>query len=133
MEYILLIVLLVFMIIMMFTSSKKAKKQQEERRNFWTNLQPGTEVITIGGIIGKVVQVDEEYEEIVIETEGTPMRLAFRSISKEYVRPAYVHDDEVDEQGNSLDQDSPARIPAVDQEEPVDPADQTAASEDQQR
>ena len=55
---------------MMFWQSKKAKQQQAERQNFRSSLQPGTEVITIGGIIGKVVSVDTEYEEIVVDSEG---------------------------------------------------------------
>ncbi|HCA74435.1 MAG TPA: preprotein translocase subunit YajC [Bifidobacterium sp.] len=90
------------MIGMMFWQSKKAKQQQAERKDFRSNLQPGTEIITIGGIIGKVVSVDTEYEEIVIDSEGSKIRFGFNAISREYVRPAYVHDDEVDENGNPL-------------------------------
>ena len=70
------------------------------------NLQPGTEIITIGGVIGKVVSVDTEYEEIVIDSDGSQLRFAFNAISREYVRPAYVHDDEVDEDGNPLPQET---------------------------
>lgn len=39
-------------------------------KDFRSSLEPGTEVITIGGIIGKVVSVDEEYEEIVIDSRA---------------------------------------------------------------
>ena len=49
----------------MWWQSKKAKQQQQEKQDFRRNLQPGTEVITIGQVIGKVVEVDEQYEEIV--------------------------------------------------------------------
>jgi len=97
-----LIVIVVVMIGMMFWQSKKAKQQQAERKDFRANLQPGTEIITIGGVIGKVVSVDTEYEEIVIDSEGSKIRFGFNAISREYVRPAYVHDDEVDENGNPL-------------------------------
>lgn len=55
MDYIFLIVIIVVMFGMMFWQSKKAKQQQAERQDFRANLQPGTEVITIGGVIGKVV------------------------------------------------------------------------------
>ena len=99
MEYLFLIILLVFMIGMMFFQTRKAKQQQEERKNFWSNLAPGTEIVTIGGLIGKVVEVDEQYEEIVLDSEGTLLRFTFRAISREYVRPAYVSDDDVDENG----------------------------------
>lgn len=102
MDYVFLIILLVFMIAMLVFQSRKAKKQTQELQDFRAGLQPGTEVITIGGVIGKVVSVDEEFEEIVIDSEGSHIRFAFKAISKEYVRPAYVHDDEVDENGNPL-------------------------------
>lgn len=97
-----LIVLLVFMIGMMWWQGRQAKKQQAEKQDFRTNLQPGTLVITIGGIIGKVVEVDAEYEEIVLDSEGSLLRFGFNAINREYVRPAFVHDDEVDEEGNPI-------------------------------
>lgn len=106
MDILFLVVLIVVMFGMMFWQSKKAKQQQAERQDFRSSLQPGTEVITIGGIIGKVVSVDTEYEEIVVDSEGSQLRFGFNAISREYVRPAYVHDDEVDENGNPLPVDS---------------------------
>lgn len=115
MDYMFLIVIIVVMFGMMFWQSKKAKQQQAERQDFRANLQPGTEVITIGGVIGKVVSVDTEYEDIVIDSEGSQIRFGFNAISREYVRPAYVHDDEVDENGNPLtdstDEDQAAQEP----------------------
>ena len=115
MDYMFPIVIIVVMFGMMFWQSKKAKQQQAERQDFRANLQPGTEVITIGVVIGKVVSVDTEYEEIVIDSEGSQIRFGFNAISREYVRPAYVHDDEVDENGNPLtdstDEDQAAQEP----------------------
>ena len=69
MDILFLVVLIVVMFGMMFWQSKKAKQQQAERQDFRSSLQPGTEVITIGGIIGKVVSVDTEYEEIVVDSD----------------------------------------------------------------
>ena len=109
MDILFLVVLIVVMFGMMFWQSKKAKQQQAERQDFRSNLQPGTEVITIGGIIGKVVSVDTEYEEIVVDSEGSQLRFGFNAIAREYTRPAYVSDDEVDEKGNPLpDEDTEA-------------------------
>ena len=105
MDFVLMIVILVALIAMMWWQSRMAKQQQQERKDFRENLQPGTEIITIGGIIGKVVSVDVEYEEIVIDSEGSLLRFGFNAISREYTRPAFVHDDEVDENGNPLPQD----------------------------
>lgn len=111
-----MIILLVVMVGMMWWQSRSAKKQQEEKKNFRSNLQPGTQVITIGGIIGTVVSVDSEYEEIVIDSEGSLIRFSFNAISREYTRPAYIHDDEVDENGNPLPQEDAGmdQVPADD-------------------
>ena len=114
-SYLIMIVSIVLIGIMMWWQSRKAKQQQQKMKDFRSSLEPGTEVITIGGIIGKVVSVDEEYEEIVIDSEGSQIRFGFNAISREYVRPAYVHDDEVDENGNPLtdstDEDQAAQEP----------------------
>lgn len=135
MDIVFLVVLIVVMFGMMFWQSKKAKQQQAERQDFRSNLQPGTEVITIGGIIGKVVSVDTEYEEIVVDSEGSQLRFGFNAISREYVRPAYVHDDEVDENGNPLSkEDEPDQKPIVDvTEEPVQDADVIQQPIDEQK
>ncbi|WP_126031504.1 preprotein translocase subunit YajC [Bifidobacterium castoris] len=105
MDIIFFIVLLVAMILMLVFQTRKAKKQQADRQSFWKNLGAGTEVITIGGVIGKVVEVDEEYDEIVIDSEGSLLRFSSKAISREYIRPAYVSDDDVDENGNPLVKD----------------------------
>lgn len=110
---------------------KKAKQQQAERQDFRANLQPGTEVITIGGVIGKVVSVDTEYEEIVIDSEGSQIRFGFNAISREYVRPAYVHDDEVDENGNPLPTDSTDEDQAA--QEPIEGELEAAQTETEQK
>lgn len=135
MDILFLVVLIVVMFGMMFWQSKKAKQQQAERQDFRSNLQPGTEVITIGGIIGKVVSVDTEYEEIVVDSEGSQLRFGFNAISREYVRPAYVHDDEVDENGNPLSkEDEPDQKPVVDAtEEPAQDTDVIQQPIDEQK
>lgn len=113
-QYIMLIVIVVVFGGMMWWQSKKAKQQQQEKQDFRRNLQPGTEVITIGQVIGKVVEVDEQYEEIVIDSEGSKLRFGFNAIAREYIRPAYVSDDEVDENGNPLP-DEDTKAPANDE------------------
>lgn len=131
MDYMFLIVIIVVMFGMMFWQSKKAKQQQAERQDFRANLQPDTEVITIGGVIGKVVSVDTEYEEIVIDSEGSQIRFGFNAISREYVRPAYVHDDEVDENGNPLPTDSTDEDQAA--QEPIEGELEAAQTETEQK
>lgn len=109
MEYLSLIVIVVVFGGMMWWQSKKAKQQQAEKQDFRRNLQPGTEIITIGQVIGKVVEVDEQYEEVVIDSAGSKLRFGFNAIAREYVRPAYVSDEEYDaQQAAQNDSDAPA-------------------------
>lgn len=89
-----LIIFLVFAIGLLFFQSRSMKKRQAEARSFYDSLKPGTEVITIGGIIGKVVSVDTKYEEIVIDSEGSLLRFSFRAVNREYTRPAFISDEE---------------------------------------
>lgn len=117
-----IVVLVVVMGGMMWFQSKKNKERQQEVKDFRANLQPGTEVITIGQVIGKVVSVDQQYEEIVIDSEGSLMRFSFSGIAKEYTRPAFVSDDEVDENGNPLPDDETPQQDAAE----TDPAAETS-------
>ena len=131
MDYMFLIVIIVVMFGMMFWQSKKAKQQQAERQDFRANLPPGTQLITIGGLNGKDVSGDTEYEEIVIDSEGSQIRFGFNAISREYVRPAYVHDDEVDENGNPLSTDSTDEDQAA--QEPIEGEIEAAQTETEQK
>lgn len=95
-QYGMLIILIVFMVAMMWFQSRNAKKRQNEMRSFHDSLEAGTEVITIGGIIGKVVSVDAKYEEIVIDSEGSLLRVSFRAVNRTYIRPAFISDEEAE-------------------------------------
>ena len=127
MEYLMLIVMVLVLGGMMWWQSKKAKQQQAERQDFRRNLKPGDEVITIGQVIGKVVEVDEQYEEIVIDSEGSKMRFSFNAIAREYVRPAYVSDEEYEaeqaqkaqEQDNAPSDDAAGQLPIESSVTPV--------------
>lgn len=50
---------------MLFRPQKKKQKQEEEMRN---NLKIGDEITTIGGIVGKIVNIKDDSDSIVIET-----------------------------------------------------------------
>ena len=60
---ILMIVLIGVMYFIMIRPQKKRQKEEQEMRN---SLEIGDEIITIGGIVGKVVTIREE--DLIIET-----------------------------------------------------------------
>ena len=65
MNVVIMSVLLVGMYFLMIRPSTKRKKQEDEMRN---NIQIGDEIITIGGIIGRVVAIKDDNESFIIET-----------------------------------------------------------------
>lgn len=72
------ILLGVMMIAMYFffgRSQSKQRKREEEMRN---SLKIGDEVVTIGGIIGRVVNIRESSDEIIIETGSDRNKLKIK-------------------------------------------------------
>ena len=97
-----MIAIIALMIAMMWGSSRKSKQQQAAVQDFRQSLQPGDEVATASGLLGKIVSVDLEKEQVVIDSEGSQSRWRIQAITQPPIVPAYVHDDEVDENGNPL-------------------------------
>jgi preprotein translocase subunit YajC len=56
--------------------NKKRKKQEEERKN----LKKGDRVVTIGGIHGKLIEIDEHTVVITVE-DGAKIRLDKTAVS----------------------------------------------------
>ena len=67
---ILLVLMFVLMYFVMIRPESKRKKQAEEMRN---SLKKGDQITTIGGIVGKIVMVNEET--IIIETSDDRVRM----------------------------------------------------------
>ncbi|WP_231570908.1 preprotein translocase subunit YajC [Bifidobacterium coryneforme] len=97
-----MIVIIALMILMMWVSGRKSKQQQTAIQDFRQSLKPGDEVATSTGLLGKIASVDQEKEQVVIDSEGSLSRWRIQAITKPPIVPAYVHDDEVDEEGNPL-------------------------------
>jgi preprotein translocase subunit YajC len=102
MEYGFMIIVIVFMVGLMWWQSRKSKQQQSKVQDFRQSLQPGTSVATFSGLIGTVVSVELDKDQIVIDSEGSQSRWRIQAITEPPVVPAYVSDDEVDEEGNPL-------------------------------
>ena len=78
--YIFLGIIIIAFIVMTVVQNKNRKKQMAEDQARKDKLCAGTVVITIGGIMGKVVSVDNEENSFVLDTEGTKMKFDKRAI-----------------------------------------------------
>ena len=63
-----LIMIIGFVALMYFMLIRPQKKQQKKEKQMRENLQIGDEIITIGGIYGRVVSLKED--SLVIESSG---------------------------------------------------------------
>ena len=70
-----LIFIVILIVVMYFLMIRPQKKRQKEEQEMRASLEIGDEIITIGGIVGRVVTIREE--DIVIETgaDRTKMKL----------------------------------------------------------
>ena len=69
------VLLLVFLYIMMIRPQQKQEKQTREMQK---NFQVGDEVVTIGGIVGIVLRVEEATETVVLETGSDRLKIRMK-------------------------------------------------------
>ncbi|WP_018143676.1 preprotein translocase subunit YajC [Alloscardovia criceti] len=100
----LLILILVVLIGFTWWSSRQSKKQQQKLTDFRENLQPGTEVSTHSGLLGTIESVDLDRGYAVINSEGSLSKWRIQAITEPPIIPAFISDDEVDENGNPLEE-----------------------------
>jgi preprotein translocase subunit YajC len=80
--YAIVIVMVVFMI-------RNSRKQKQARETLANSVVKGVQVMTTAGIFGTVVSVNDEENEIVIETTpGTVLRMHRQSVSTIVEKPA---------------------------------------------
>ena len=65
-SYTMIIMMVAIFAIMYFVTIRPQKKRQKEEQEMRNSLEIGDEIITIGGIVGRVVTIREE--DLVIET-----------------------------------------------------------------
>lgn len=83
--FILLALLFVGMIAFMFISSRKQKKRQQEVADMRNAIKPGNKVTTIGGIVGTVVEVNEEENTFVLVTGSEKSGKSFMRFDKQAI------------------------------------------------
>ena len=69
---IMIVVLIAVFYLFMIRPEGKRKKQQEEMRS---NLRKGDQITTIGGVVGRIVKVEDDT--IIIETSEDRVRMEF--------------------------------------------------------
>ncbi len=81
-SFLFMVIFLVFIIGYMFLLTRKDKKNQQAEQNMRDTIKIGDEVLTIGGVIGKVVTVKDESVDIETGADRTKLRFTKSAIAK---------------------------------------------------
>lgn len=84
------------------------KTRQQRQQQLLSSVEPGDEVLTVGGLYGIVQSVDEENDLIVEIAEGIHVRIARRAVA------TVVKPDEEEEEGPVEEERSGAGEPQAD-------------------
>ncbi len=79
---IIIVVLLVAFLIWSFVSQRKKQKNYNDVIN---SVRPGNKVKTIGGIVGEVVEVDDEENTFVLRTGGSDGNYSYMKFDKQAI------------------------------------------------
>jgi preprotein translocase subunit YajC len=87
------LILIAFVALLWFVLIRPMRARQEAQRSAHGGIEPGDEVLTVGGIYGIVKGTDEEDDLIVEIAEGIHVRVARRAVAT-VVKPEEEEEDE---------------------------------------
>ena len=127
-----LVVLFAIMYFLMIRPENKRKKKAQEMRD---SLKKGDVITTIGGIVGKIVQVNNET--IVIETSDDRVRMELTKWAVSTVgvqtgeQPAADKDDKKKKEKEKDKEEPAVEAPAKEEEPAEEPVDEIPAPEEE--
>ncbi|MFV0246561.1 MAG: preprotein translocase subunit YajC [Mycoplasmatales bacterium] len=83
----LILPMLIMGVIFYFLIIKPNKKQKQEHYDLISSLKVKDEIVTIGGIYGRVTKIEEDFVVIQSTTKGT-IKVTKQSVSKKYSKEA---------------------------------------------
>ena len=100
-----LILLLAMFVLLWVLLIRPQRQRQQKQQNLLSSVEPGDEVLTVGGLYGIVRDIDEEDDLIVEIAEGIQVRIARRAIGG-VVKPEDEEDEELVEGEDEEDADA---------------------------
>lgn len=83
-------------VVMYFLMIRPQQKRAQEQRRLVSSLEPGDEVVTIGGVFGDIVEVDDA--EVILEVyDGTQVKFLRSAVARKVVADDAVDIDELDD------------------------------------
>lgn len=70
--------IILMFVVLYFLMIRPQMKRSKEHKTMLEALQRGDEVITTGGMVGKVVKVSDSYVVVDVSSAGSPIELSFQ-------------------------------------------------------
>lgn len=100
-----LILLLAMFVLLWVLLIRPQRQRQQKQQQLLSSVEPGDEILTVGGLYGIVRDIDEEDDLIVEVAEGIQVRIARRAVGG-VVKP----EEEGDETDAAVDEDEPEAL-----------------------
>ncbi len=91
-----LILLLAMFVLLWVLLIRPQRQRQMKQQQLLTSIEPGDEILTVGGLYGIVRDIDEEDDLVVEIAEGIQVRIARRAVGG-VVKPEEEDEDELEE------------------------------------
>jgi preprotein translocase subunit YajC len=100
------LIILLLLVLAWFVLVRPQRRRQAAQEELFANLRPGDEIVTAGGLYGRIERVFEEELEVEI-APGTVVRIARRAVAGR-IEP---EDDEEPEEEPEEGEEEPAEAP----------------------
>jgi preprotein translocase subunit YajC len=106
-QLILLVALLVLLWALLIRPQRSRQRQQQE---LISAIEPGDEILTVGGLYGIVQEIDEDDDLVVEIADAVHVRIARRAVAG-VVKPDYEEDEGVEEaEDDAAVEEAPAEV-----------------------
>ncbi|UOE45233.1 preprotein translocase subunit YajC [Agromyces larvae] len=88
------IIMLAVLAVLIFFMFRNSRKRQAEARELQSKVQPGAKVMTNFGVFGTILSMDEEENQVLVETTPGTVLTVHRQTVARVVEPAESVDDD---------------------------------------
>jgi preprotein translocase subunit YajC len=124
-----LILLLAVLVLLWALLIRPQRSRQRQQQELLTSIEPGDEILTVGGMYGIVQEIDEEDDLIVEVADAVHVRIARRAVAG-VVKPDADEDEEDEDDGGEADDPRDAADKPTDAADEADGVDRVNDSED---
>jgi preprotein translocase subunit YajC len=108
-----LILLLAMLVLLWALLIRPQRSRQRQQQELLSNVEPGDEILTVGGLYGIVQEIDEEDDLVVEVADAVHVRIARRAVAG-VVKPEEEHDEDDEATDDEANEDEPGHEDALD-------------------